>query len=72
VIYPLTQVPARWRWVAAINPMTPVVESFRVMLLGTGMVQPAYLAWSVAVGAVLLAAGLLLFGRVEKTFVDYA
>lgn len=72
VIYPLTQVPARWRWVAAINPMTPVVESFRLVLLGTGTVQFTYLAWSVGVGAVLLAAGLLLFNRVEKTFVDYA
>ncbi len=72
IIYPLSKVPAQWRWVAAANPMTPIVESFRFVLLGTGTVVPAHVACSVAVTIALAAAGLLLFGRVEKTFVDVA
>jgi lipopolysaccharide transport system permease protein len=70
VIYPLSKVPAQWQWVAALNPMTPVVESYRLMLLGSGTVIPQHLVLSVTLTALLLVAGLLLFGRVEKTFVD--
>jgi lipopolysaccharide transport system permease protein len=70
VIYPLSKVPARWRWVAALNPMTPVVESYRLALLGSGTVVPQHLVLSVTLTVLLLAAGLITFGRVEKTFVD--
>jgi lipopolysaccharide transport system permease protein len=70
VIYPLSKFPLRWRWVAALNPMTPVVESYRLLLLGTGTVEPLHVVSSITVTVVLAAAGLLLFRRVEKTFVD--
>lgn len=70
VIIPLSEFPAKWHWVVALNPMTSVVESFRYMLLGTGIVSPVYLGISVAFTVVSLIAGLLLFGKVEKTFVD--
>jgi lipopolysaccharide transport system permease protein len=70
VIYPLSKVPARWQWVAAVNPMTVIVESFRLMLLGTGTVVPRYLVYSIIMTTVLLVSGLLVFDRVEKTFVD--
>lgn len=72
VIYPLSAFPERWRWAAALNPMTPVVESYRVMLLGIGTVETGHVVWSLSCAAVLVAAGLMLFGRVERTFVDIA
>lgn len=70
VIIPLSKFPEQWRWVVALNPMTSIVESFRYMLLGTGTVEPLYMACSVAFTIVALVLGLLLFGKVEKTFVD--
>jgi len=70
VIIPLSKFPEQWRWVVAINPMTSIVESFRLMLLGTGTVEPLYMICSVSFTVVILVAGLLLFGKVEKTFVD--
>ena len=70
VIIPLSNFPKEWQWVVALNPMTSIVESYRYMLLGTGIVEPLYLASSVIFTLVSLAAGLLLFGKVEKTFVD--
>jgi len=70
VIYPLSKVPAQWQWIAALNPMTPIVEAFRFMLLGTGTVVPQHLFCSVALTTILLIGGLLSFGKVEKTFVD--
>ena len=70
VIYPLSKFPSQWRWVAAINPMTPIVEAYRLLLLGVGTVEPIYRAASAATTAAVLVAGLVLFGRMEKTFVD--
>jgi lipopolysaccharide transport system permease protein len=70
VIIPLSQFPKKWQWIIALNPMTTIVESFRFMLLGNGTVHPDHLIYSVAVTLILLATGLLAFGRVEKTFVD--
>ncbi len=70
VIYPLTQVPSQWRLVAAINPVTVPVECFRVMLLGNGYISFHLFAVSIAATVFALFTGLLIFERVEKTFVD--
>jgi homopolymeric O-antigen transport system permease protein len=70
VIYPLSKFPDQWRWIAVLNPMTPIVEAFRLLLLGVGTVQPLDLALSIGTTMAVLAAGLVLFGRMEKTFVD--
>jgi len=70
VIYPLSAFPVKWRWVAAVNPMTPIVEAYRLLLLGVGTVEPMHMVGSIASTTIVVAAGLLLFGRVEKTFVD--
>ena len=70
VIYPLQNVPAEWRVWVAINPMSMPVESFRLMLLGTGSPSTSLFAVSLGVTALLLLTGLLAFRRVESTFVD--
>jgi lipopolysaccharide transport system permease protein len=70
VIYPLSQIPKKWQWIAVLNPMAMPVEAIRVMFLGQGTVIPAYLALSGGVTALVLISGLLIFNKVEKTFVD--
>jgi lipopolysaccharide transport system permease protein len=70
VIYPLSAVPARYQWIALANPLTPVFESLRRGLLGTGTVTPAQLAGSAATMIVVLLVGLLLFTRADRTFMD--
>lgn len=70
IIYPLSKVPPQWRWIAALNPMTVITESFRLMLLGTGTVRLQYLACSAILTVLLLVCGALVFGKVETTFVD--
>ena len=70
VIYPLSEFPPEWRWVGAVNPMTPIVEAFRHLLLGVGTVDPFHVVCSVVTTAVVTLAGLMLFSRIEKTFVD--
>ena len=70
VIYPLSQVPGRWRTLVALNPMTMPVECFRHALLGAGSPSVALLGLSVGVTVVVLLSGLVIFQQVEKTFVD--
>ena len=70
VVYPLSLVGDRFRWVVLANPMTPIVETFRVAFLGSGTVSPLHLAYSAGFALVLLVLGLATFNRVERTFMD--
>jgi lipopolysaccharide transport system permease protein len=70
VIYPLSTVPARYRWIPAINPLTPVLEGFRRGFVGVGTVSAAHLGTSFALMLAVLTAGLMLFSRIERTFMD--
>ena len=70
IVYPMSQIPERWQWLLAINPMAAVVETFRYAFLGAGSIRPLHLAISLGVTLVIFGIGILLFGRVEKTFVD--
>lgn len=70
IVYPLSQVPADWQWLAALNPMTAVVETFRYALLGTGTVRGAYLLVSGSITLFVLALGIVMFNRIERTSMD--
>lgn len=70
VIYPLSSVPERFRWIVAANPMTPIVETFRYAILGSGTVSIRHLAYALAATMVSLAVGIALFNRTERNFMD--
>jgi lipopolysaccharide transport system permease protein len=70
VIYPLSQVPEKWRWIAVLNPMTMPVEAIRIMFLGQGTVIGAYVLLSLSITVLLLLSGVLVFNKVQRTFVD--
>ena len=70
VVYPASSVPAKWQWLLAVNPMAPVIEMFRHAFLGTGSVSLTSWAASLLTTAAVLLVGVLLFSRVEKTFMD--
>ncbi len=71
IIYPITQVPLGWlRSIALVNPVTPMVELFRYVVLGAGEILPGTCIWSMAFTLLLAFVGLLLFNRVERTFTD--
>ncbi|MGZ5443025.1 MAG: ABC transporter permease [Thermoanaerobaculia bacterium] len=69
VVFPLSVVPERWRWLLYLNPMTGIVEGFRSALLGKPLDLVA-LASSFAWAVVLLAAAVVYFERVERRFAD--
>jgi lipopolysaccharide transport system permease protein len=56
-------------WIAW-NPLSPVVEGFRYAIFGTDNFGLASLGYSFGVMTILLLVGVLLFNRVERTFMD--
>jgi lipopolysaccharide transport system permease protein len=68
IAYSSTTIGSPWRVLSAINPM--VVEGFRWALLGIDNRPGALIAVSAASAALMLAAGLLYFARVERSFAD--
>lgn len=69
VIYPIEYVPARFRPLIALNPMTGVVIAARYAFLG-GSAQFILILLSLVVGLVLFVAGLFIFLRTETQFAD--
>lgn len=70
IVYPLSSVPERYRWLLLANPMTPVIETFRYAYLGNGTFTLAHLSYSTGATVLILFLGILLFNHVEKTFMD--
>jgi len=70
VVYPMSRIPENWKWVFTLNPMTSVVETFRYAFLGTGSPSWKLAIIGAAVSVLLLLLGVLLFNRMEKTFLD--
>ena len=70
VIYPVSSIPAQFQWIILANPMTSIVEGFRYAFLGAGSVNVWQLAYSFGFMTVLVAVGIVIFNRVEATFMD--
>ena len=71
VVYPLSQVGGGWmKILLMINPVTAPVEVFRYALLGQGIIMPEFLALSWVFTIVAVVIGVMIFNKVEKTFMD--
>ena len=70
VVYPLSEVPDRFKIFILINPMTAVVESFRAVFLGVSSLTLQGLLLSIILTILFFIGGIIVFSRVEKTFMD--
>jgi len=70
IIYPLSQVPEEFRWVLLLNPLTPILETFRFAFLGTSSINPFSLVYSAIFAFCALFIGIIFFNRAENTFLD--
>lgn len=70
VIYPLSTMGEKYRWLLVANPMCSIVETFRYSVFGTGTFSWAYLGYSAGFTLALLLVGTAVFNRVERTFMD--
>jgi lipopolysaccharide transport system permease protein len=71
VVYPMSVVQNQdLKFWLSINPLAPIIEAFRYSLLGVGSFELVQLIYSALFICVVLVIGLLIFGKVEKTFMD--
>ncbi|MFA7234486.1 MAG: ABC transporter permease [Terrimicrobiaceae bacterium] len=70
VVYPLSAVPQEWHWFLLLNPVVPVVETFRFAFFGDTAITLGQILIGWVVTLVILVAGLLAFHSAENSFVD--
>lgn len=70
IVYPVSELMGKMKTLAMLNPMAPIVNNFRYAFLGSGQMEWGYLGLSAVVTAVVLLFGIVIFNRVEKTFMD--
>lgn len=71
IVYPLSMVPGgKLRMLILANPMTPVIEAFKYATLGHGYFSWTALGYSFAFMMVLLVVGIVVFNKVQRSFMD--
>jgi lipopolysaccharide transport system permease protein len=70
IVYPLSIVPEKYKWIIVANPVTSIIESFKYAFLGVGEFSWFYLGYSTLFTIMLFMIGLVIFHRVEKSFMD--
>lgn len=71
VIYPLSTITnEKLRFVMSLNPLTGIIEAFKYGILGVGQFSWSMLAYSFGFMLLLLALGIVVFNKVQRSFMD--
>ena len=73
IVYPLSLANEKLgssSWITLLNPMTPLIETMRYSFLGQGIFSWDYLICSFVFMVILLFFGIVIFNKVEKSFMD--
>lgn len=70
VAYPLSEASGALKNVVGYHPFTSILETFRFGFLGSGEFYEGYFIYTVIVTIILMLAGILIFSKTERTFMD--
>ncbi len=70
IVYPLSVVPEKYKILIIANPMTPIIEGFRQAFIGQGSFQISMFFVSLSITIAIFLVGILIFNKVEKSFID--
>lgn len=70
VIFPTNVVPERYLWLIQLNPLTPIFNYVRYAYLGVGNFDLISLIYPTLFSIVILAIGVVIFNKVQKSFMD--
>jgi lipopolysaccharide transport system permease protein len=70
VIYPISQIPEKYRWAIMANPVSSIVEAFKYGFTGSGSFHTTGIIYSGLFAIILFFVGVAIFNRTEKTFMD--
>lgn len=69
VLYPLN-VPEKWQWAMALNPMAAIVEAFKYGVLGIPVLNVPHMGIAILIMLAVLASGAWFFNRADATAAD--
>ncbi|MDR1307775.1 MAG: ABC transporter permease [Treponema sp.] len=70
VVYPLSEIPRQFQWVAYANPVCAPIELFRLWFFGAGSVNIQMILSSLGITTAFFICGLMLFNQNERNFID--
>lgn len=70
VIYPLSTMSPDKQWIMAINPVTSILETFKYGMMSVGTFSWGMLAYSFVFMLVLMGIGIIVFNKVQRSFMD--
>lgn len=70
VIYPVSIVAPEKQWILFLNPLIPLMEIIKFGFLGQGVVSWPFIGYSILFTLLVLSAGVVVFNKVEKGFID--
>jgi lipopolysaccharide transport system permease protein len=70
IIYPLSTMSPKRQWIMALNPVTSIVEAFKYGTMGVGTFSWMQLIYSFVFMVVILAIGIVVFNKVQRSFMD--
>lgn len=70
VVYPTSTLSGTYKTIIMLNPVSPIISNFRHACLGCGEMEWGFWYISLATTLIVLILGIILFSKVEKTFMD--
>jgi lipopolysaccharide transport system permease protein len=70
VVYPISIVPEKYKALILLNPVSSIIEAFKFIFIGQGYFSWSALGYSASFMLILLAISVIIFNKVEKTFMD--
>lgn len=70
VVYSIVQIPENYRSIYLLNPMASIITVWRYSVLGTEILSMVFWGISWGITLIVLIIGIILFSKIEKTFMD--
>jgi len=70
VVLPISSMPEKIKLLMLLNPLTSIIEAFKFVFLGSGYLEGIWLVYSFGFMSVLIIISVIIFNKVEKSFMD--
>jgi lipopolysaccharide transport system permease protein len=70
IIYPLSTISPKMQMIMSLNPVTSIIETFKFGTMGVGTFSWSSLSYSFIFMLVLLSIGIVVFNKVQRSFMD--
>jgi len=70
IIYPISSISAKYKSIVMLNPLSSIIETFRFALLGIGTANIGSLMYTTIWAIAVIIIGIIMFNRIEKSFID--